>query len=332
MNTIYVICPDSNVPYGGVKQLYRHVDALNNRGLDAFILHQEAGFRCTWFQNHTRVTSQCDMEARLRQSDYLVFPEIHGPYITEYQPGVRKVIFNQNVHYTFSKHPIGNHCRHTPYLHPDVVATIVVSEHDEAYLRQVFPGVNVLRIHYGLDHTLFNGRQLKQDQIAFMTRKLPGDVVQVINMLKFRGALDGFELVEIDNKTEQEVAAALGNAQFFLSFSDRESFGLPPAEAMACGCVVIGYDGSGGREFLRAPYAYPVEAANLLQFSQTAERVINLYRQQPERVREQGRQASAFVLQQYSMQREEDDIVAAWEMILKGAWTGSRHQLAASLQ
>ncbi len=332
MSTIYVICPDSNIPYGGIKQLYRHVDVLNKGGIAACLVHQEAGFRCTWFGNRTRVISQAEMEARLGESDYLVFPEIDGPQLTEYWPGIRKVVFNQNAHYTFSKHPVHDCSRHTPYLHPDVVATIVVSAHDAAYLRRVFPGLKLLRIRYGLDHTLFNCGPSKQDQIAFMPRKLPGDVVQVINMLKFWGALEGFELVEIENQTEQEVAATLQNALFFLSFSDRESFGLPPAEAMACGCVVIGYHGSGGREFLKAPYGYPVQAANLLQFSQTAERVIRLYRQHPERVREQGRQASAFILQQYALQREEDSILAAWRAIRAGARAGRRHAVASGVE
>jgi hypothetical protein len=328
MSTIYVICPDDNLPYGGIKQLYRHVDVLNKGGLDAWLVHQQAGFRCTWFDNQTRIISQAQMEARLRGSDYLVFPEIHGPHLTEYCPGIRKVIFNQNAHNTFKKHPIHNPGQHTPYLHPDVVATLVVSEHDEAYLKWIFPQLKLLRIRYGLDHRLFNCGPAKQEQIAFMPRKLPDDVVQVINMLKFRGVLDGFELVEIDNKAEQEVAQILKGALFFLSFSDRESFGLPPAEAMACGCVVAGYDGSGGREFLKAPYAHPVAGANLLQFSQTVERLIGSYRQHPERVREQGRQASAFILHQYTMQGEEDSIQAAWRAILEGTRVGSRHALA----
>lgn len=328
MSTIYVMCPDDNLPYGGVKQLYRHVDVLNKGGLDACLVHREAGFRCRWFDNQTRIISQAGMEARLQESDYLVFPEIHGPHLTEYWPGIRKVIFNQNAHYTFSKHPIHAPGRHTPYLHPDVVATLVVSQHDEAYLKWLFPQLRLLRIRYGLDDSLFNCGPGKQEQIAFMPRKLPGDVVQVVNMLKFRGALEGFELVEIDNKTEQQVAQILQKALFFLSFSDRESFGLPPAEAMACGCVVVGYDGNGGREFLKAPYAYPVAGADLLQFSQTVERLLAAYRQHPERVLAQGRQASAFILHAYTMQGEEASILAAWQAIREGARAGRRPALA----
>jgi glycosyltransferase involved in cell wall biosynthesis len=36
----------------------------------------------------------------------------------------------------------------------------------------------------------------------------------------------------------------------FLSLSHKESFGLPPLEAMACGCRVAGFHSEGGREYM----------------------------------------------------------------------------------
>jgi len=43
------------------------------------------------------------------------------------------------------------------------------------------------------------------------------------------------------------VADILRSSRVFLSFSQREGFGLPPLEALACGCAVVGYHGFGGR-------------------------------------------------------------------------------------
>ena len=37
----------------------------------------------------------------------------------------------------------------------------------------------------------------------------------------------------------------------FLSFGHPEGFGLPLAEAGACGCALIGYSGLGGREIIK---------------------------------------------------------------------------------
>lgn len=52
---IFFICPDTNTPSGGVKQLYRQVDILNKNGFRAFILHGKYGFKCKWFDNATSV-------------------------------------------------------------------------------------------------------------------------------------------------------------------------------------------------------------------------------------------------------------------------------------
>ena len=45
-------------------------------------------------------------------------------------------------------------------------------------------------------------------------------------------------------------------ATIFLTFSNQEGFGLPPVEAMACGCLVVGYHGHGGKEFLKPEWSF----------------------------------------------------------------------------
>ena len=47
----------------------------------------------------------------------------------------------------------------------------------------------------------------------------------------------------------EEVALALQEALLFLSCGHPEGFGLPLAEAIACGCLVVGYHGLAGRDF-----------------------------------------------------------------------------------
>ena len=56
--TVYFCAPDWNVPAGGIRVFYRHVDILNEAGIPAAVLHRRAGFRCTWFENHTRVVGE----------------------------------------------------------------------------------------------------------------------------------------------------------------------------------------------------------------------------------------------------------------------------------
>jgi hypothetical protein len=310
---IYVLCPDDNNAYGGIRKLYRHVDVLHGHGWPATILHKQPGFRCTWFDNNTPVT-YADWTA-IQPSDFLVVPEVYGPNITAMFPGVRKVIFNQNCYYTFKGIPLNLADTHMPYTHPDVAAAFVVSNDSQEYLRFVFPQLKVYRLRYSIDPEKFHAKVPKQNQIAFMPRKQNEDVTQVLNILKTRGALAGFALVPIHQKTEAEAAALMRSGRMFLSFGHPEGFGLPPAEAMACGCITIGYHGRGGREFLTAGLAYPIEVGDILGYARTVEFVIGLCRNDPGSLAAQSQKAAAFIHEHYSPANEVGDILAVWQRI-----------------
>jgi glycosyltransferase involved in cell wall biosynthesis len=99
-----------------------------------------------------------------------------------------------------------------------------------------------------------------------MPRKLRDDVEQVINILKIRNNIKGWSFVEIDNMSESEVARILKESTVFLSFNHREGFGLPPVEAMACGCVVVGYEGGAGKEYFLDDFSFSVEEGNIIDF------------------------------------------------------------------
>ena len=54
---------------------------------------------------------------------------------------------------------------------------------------------------------------------------------------------------ELPRMRHEEVANARKEALLFLSCGHPEGFGLPLAEAIACGCMVVGYHGLAGRDF-----------------------------------------------------------------------------------
>src|SRR5439155_21355896 len=65
--------------------------------------------------------------------------------------------------------------------------------------------------------------------------------------------------------------AKIAGVRYFLTLSAAEGFGLVPLEAMAMGATVIGYDGFGGRQYMRAgdncevaPYPQIERVAELL--------------------------------------------------------------------
>jgi Glycosyl transferases group 1 len=312
--TIYVICPDENDPSGGHKKLYRHVDVLNRSGRPAVALHGEPGFRYTWFANQTLV-SDVKM-ATVSRDDYVVIPEIHGPVVADMWPGVRKVMLNQNAYFTFAGYSLDPGALSTPYLHPDVVATIVVSDDNLSYLRYVFPRHQIHRMRYSIDPDVFSYSATKKRWLCLMSRRNLPDAVQVINILKFRDRLAGYEVIALHDLSEAEIAEALRQSRIFLSFSSPEGFGLPPAEAMACGCVTIGYHGRCGREFFRPEFSYPIELGDIEGYARTVERVICELDADAAPFERMTRAAAAYIGEHYSPRTETETILRCWDAIM----------------
>jgi len=354
---IFFISPDINSPTGGIKQLYRQVDVLNNNGYNAFILHQNAGFKCSWFVNQTKVAYSYSIHNQMNNlimpnnsatgliskskkviksiiknikqlqhstknditilpDDVFVFPEVYGPLLGNLIKGNRKVIYNQGAYQTFFHYDLNLKNNDSPYLNTELIATIVNSENAKEYIQYTFPKMNVKRVRYGIDSKNFYLNTQKKRKIAFMPRRLRVDLIQVINILKFRGVLENWELVAIENMNEKQVANTLRDCAIFLSFSINEGFGMPPAEAMACGCVVVGYAGKGGKEFFKEDFCYPIEDRDVLSFAKTLENVIKEYENDNTPFIEKGKKASDFILSEYSMEMEVKTIIDCWNQIL----------------
>src|SRR4051812_9169721 len=59
--TVYYFSPDPPRPTGGVRVIYRHVDALTAAGIDAAIILTPGAGRPTWFPSTTRVLNAADV-------------------------------------------------------------------------------------------------------------------------------------------------------------------------------------------------------------------------------------------------------------------------------
>tara|TARA_R110002049_G_scaffold25354_8_gene89195 strand:+ start:9411 stop:10487 length:1077 start_codon:yes stop_codon:yes gene_type:complete len=353
MSTIYFICPDSNKPAGGIKKIYRQVDILNEAGFSASVLHEMPDFRCNWFKNNTKISynrsiykdlykkinrkkglllsikksiqylissltkKNNSVKARVNKNDILVFPELFGNNISDIKRGIKKVIYNQGCYQTFFGYNLDLKNLETPYLESDFIATIVNSDDAVNYIKHVFPKIKLFKIRHGLDVEKFNFKEKKLNTIAYMPRKLRNDLVQVINILKFRGVLNNWHFIEIDKMTEEEVAKKMQESTFFINFSGNEGFGIPVIEAMACGCVVLGYSGKGGNEFFKKEFSYKIEDGNVQEFSRTLEQVLLKFETEKSKILNKGLLASKFVLNEYSLKNEVSDTIKVWNEILK---------------
>jgi glycosyltransferase involved in cell wall biosynthesis len=303
---VYYLCPDLNVPTGGIRVIYRHVDALNSMGISATVVHKHDGFICSWFDHNTSAMGA--QSVRLTPADVLVVPEFYGLYLHELPAEPHLVVFNQNAYQTFA----GTHAKisGTPYRDIDRLEAMLVVSHDNAeYVRYAFPGLRVERIRNAIDSRIFHpAMSPRERRIAVMPRRRNADCRQVLALLAAHGCLDSWEIVNIDGRPENEAARALQSCSVFLSFSELEGFGMPPAEAMACGCYVVGFTGFAGREFFDPSTSTPVEEGNILAFAKAVERTLLHFDEDGNAMRQRALKASANVLEEYSIENQRADL------------------------
>jgi glycosyltransferase involved in cell wall biosynthesis len=174
----------------------------------------------------------------------------------------------------------------------------------------------VLRIHHAVDSRLFSCGERKQRQIALTGGKNEMDSKQVLGLLRYHGVLEEITVVDVQDKSEAETAAILRESAIFLSFAEQEGCGLAAMEAMACGCITIGYDGNGGREFFHPRYALPIPPGDVIAFATVLERVINDLKVDRQPLEMPPREISRWILDQYTPEREAQDVIDAWRQIV----------------
>lgn len=152
----------------------------------------------------------------------------------------------------------------------------------------------------------------KKLQIAYMPRKLRAESQQVTMALRRRPALADIPIVAIENMTNEERDRVLNESLIFLSFSDQEGFGLPPAEAMAAGCIVLGYTGVGGNEYFTPRTGFVIEHGDMPRFVAQVEKVVTDYRCDPAALDRLRAEAAACIATRYSATRARQSLLDSW--------------------
>ena len=253
----FALHPDIKRPVGGVKQIHRVAEAIVNSGRKAVLIQDDPHFHPSWF------SSNVDTISRFRWSQLtdlnplynsVILPETFITALKTYSQTLPKIIFNQNGSYTFGLDAA------TPHDNPRTILDLYSSKHlshvlcvshFDRHLLTSGLGLSdskVSLIINGLETSLFKPSKYKKRQIAFMPRKNSRDCKIVLSLLSSKPWLRGWSLVPIDGYPQEKVASILQDSMLFYSFGHPEGFGLPVAEALACGCAVVGYSGLGGRE------------------------------------------------------------------------------------
>lgn len=304
---------DSPVPAGGVKVIYHHVSHLVKNGYPAFVVHNKADFRPPWLKCEVpRLYFEKDL--KIFPNDIVVIPEDHNAAFEAFRKvTVKKCVFCQNHFYIF-KGLKG----HRSWEDFGISGVFCCSEIIGEFIESAFGYGEVPVIHNGIPLDMFRPGK-KKLQIAYMPRKRPFELDFIRNLFnRLYGQYKQVPWVCIDKMDETEVAEVLGESAIYLSTSLYEGFGLPPLEAMACGCIVVGFHGYGGLEYVKDDNGFWCEEGNLIECANTLGHVVALIDDGNEaihKVKEEGLKTA----DKYTFDRQKKELIAFWSKIYESS-------------
>lgn len=271
MPRIRYLLPPFDKPFGGVATIHRHVAWLAAEGLDAAIALTAPPPRDFYGPG-----APVAYDYAPAPGDRLVLPEGALSLATPFVGApVRRLMFCQNQYYL----PFGvDPRRGIAEFGVDRIFGSSVAVRD--FFRDVY-ALDVPIVPYSIDPAAY-APATKVRAILLMPRKR-GDLAAFLHhTFRRRHARHaGVTWVAIDGAGVAEAAAEMGRAQWFLSLSYRESFGLPPLEAMACGAIPVGYKGDGGREYMTEANGFWAEEEDWLACVDALARAIDMVDSDP---------------------------------------------------
>ncbi len=270
MGNIFYFCPDFSPPSGGTKRLYRHVFHLNRLGFKAFIVHYKKGFVLSWHGCKVPVKWLED-NLLFSVDDTLIFPEGLPSLMKQTQHlNCNRIAIALNWAYIFNSLPKGENWKDYGITR-DITPSPIIKDFLELSM-----GVDVTLIDNYIDTSKFAYKpEKKKNKIVYLTRKdSSGDILSFIFKRK-EGVFKKWEWMPLDDLSEDNYAEQLSESRIFLATSSREGMPTSALEAMASGCVVLGYSGIGGNDYMRGKgdkqNCSLIENGNLPELAKTLE-------------------------------------------------------------
>lgn len=231
---------------------------------------------------------------KLEPGDIFLVPEGWPNVLSQgISSGAKCTVYCQNWAYLFSGLPEDVAWADLP------VDFISVSDPVRIFIKESL-GKDTSIIRPFIDQSVFTPPETKPGEIiniAYMPRKNRILYKQIRRIFEARnpGLASKINWISIEGLQQQEVAQHLKDSHIFLATGFPEGCPLPPLEAMACGCMVVGFAGFGGWDYMRQVHngfapQLPLRAVpwkgngyfsadgDVLNAAFNLERAVNLYR------------------------------------------------------
>lgn len=243
---IFHILPYNPIPSGGIKVHYQLVALERRMGYDAYIAYEVPGRKVTWFKHDVPEISWAEMSSLAdRTRDVIVgwedaYPLVRSGFHNKVMYVQGEVFINRSLPYygidvwfssVFNAGALPQFHEREPYLvRPYIDRTVFY--HDPSEELSVRP-----------TRVLIQQRKAGDTALANMLAEA--------NELLSGAAARSAPIVVLPDCDEAAFATALRSAQIFVAHSYPEGLGLPALEAMACGCLVVGFTGGGGTDYMQ---------------------------------------------------------------------------------
>jgi glycosyltransferase involved in cell wall biosynthesis len=287
------------VPSGGVKIIYQHCDLLNKNGYRAYPVHL-GDFTIDWFPHESTPVSRQQALEMIREQDVLVCPEVipwaAAPFVCR-----RKIAFVQA--WSLVDIATGPGKKYEDF---GFTGLLSCSRYIKEYMASR-SHLGCLPVINSIDLGAFSpdpAMRVPRRVLCFNRRNIQD--ARSARQLLAPALRESATFMELENRYSQsEVIGFYRSSDIFMAIGYPEGFALPPLEAMACGCAVVGFTGGGAREFmLDGETALIAADGNAQELARCLERVLT-----DVELKEKLRSSGTARAQQYSLQRMEQELL-----------------------
>jgi len=271
-SAIYYLCPDMDIPSGGINRIYRLAQVSAAAGYSACVLHQKEGFRNQWAP-YDPAFQYWENGLTFSIGDAVVIPESEPMAMQQLPKRVRKVGLALDWSYIFENLPMGHR-----WIDYGICQVLTASRVVQDFITWTMQ-LPVYRISPPIDHERFYFDPIKKrNTITYMAhRNDHGEWIEKI-FRQLPRQLSKWNWIPIKGMTVEGYAEVMRGAKIFVSTGLREGVPGPILEAMASGTIVVGYSGVGGNEYLVSDgpeqNAYRVENEDYFALCRVLESVI----------------------------------------------------------